>query len=261
MPDRCLYRRAAISSWDETHSIRSRSPLRAASQEDKAVGEPATSDLSAGRPCQRGCRVQLSRADRGRGSARSSTSHVLVPRTRNSDRPGPPRRFGMRTQPPQENVTDDNALRPSARSTHVCTRKPPRAINCSCRVMHLQGRPCTVDRRLLTMSATRPPQNKMIFLTFLQAVSRLTSWSVCMPRGGGGTKRVSLLLSNPRDLCQGTASHWRNAQPTTLFAAKCVPTSAERSSLWTVMPCRTHVPHLHRHVVNVSPSIDILHHS
>ena len=131
MPDRCLYRRAATSSWDETHSMRSRSPLRAANQEDKAVGEPAPSDLSAGRPCQRGCRAQLSRTDRGRDSTRSSTSHVLAPRTRNSDRPGPPRRFGMRTQPPQENVTDDNALRPSACSTHVCTRKPPRAMNCS----------------------------------------------------------------------------------------------------------------------------------
>jgi hypothetical protein len=131
MPDRCLYRRAAISSWDETHSIRSRSPLRAASQEDKAVGEPATSDLSAGRPCQRGCRARLSRADRGRDSTSSSTSHVLVPRTRNSDRSGPPRRLGMRTQPPQENVTDDNVLRPSACSTHVCTRKPPRAMKCS----------------------------------------------------------------------------------------------------------------------------------
>ena len=71
----------------------------------------------------------------------------------------------------------------------------------------------------------------------------------------------SLLLSNPRDLCQGTASHWRNAQPTTLFAAKCVPTPAKRSNLWTAMPCRTHVPHLYRHVVNVSPSIDILPHS
>ena len=82
-----------------------------------------------------------------------------------------------------------------------------------------------------------------------------------MCRGSGGTKRVSLLLSNPRDLCQATASHWRDAQPTTVFAAKCVPTSVRRSSLWTVMPCRTHVPHLYRHVVNVGPSIDILHHS
>ena len=131
----------------------------------------------------------------------------------------------------------------------------------TCNRLQLSTSASGVDRQQLTVSATRPPQNKMISLTFLQAVSRITSWSVCMRRVGGGTKRVSLVLSNPRDRCQGTASHWRDAQPTTVFAAKCVPTSVRRSSLWTVMPCRTHVPHLYRHVVNVSPSIDILHHS
>jgi len=131
----------------------------------------------------------------------------------------------------------------------------------TCNRLQLSTSASAVDRQQLTVSATRPPQNKMISLTCLEAVSRITSWSVCMCRGGGGTKRVSLLLSNPRDLCQATASHWRDAQPTTVFAAKCVPTSVRRSSLWTVMPCRTHVPHLYRHVVNVGPSIDILHHS
>jgi hypothetical protein len=93
----------------------------------------------------------------------------------------------------------------------------------TCNRLQLSTSASAVDRQLLTMSATRPPQNKMIFLTFLQAVSRLTSWSVCMRRGGGGTKRVSLLLSNPRDLCQATASHWRDAQPTTVFVPNVFP--------------------------------------
>ena len=53
------------------------------------------------------------------------------PEARNSDRPGSPRWFGMRTCAAEENVTDDKDIRPSACNTHVCTRKHPQAMTCS----------------------------------------------------------------------------------------------------------------------------------